>query len=294
MAVASSSVHVLHRLLRPPPPQPPVLPFVTPLPTATTCAIAASISRKSILLSKYSKSRPHYTTVKTILSFLYPLSTTAAYSLLLPHSLSTSSPNKSHSLEEDEDDDGEIEYAKEDIDTRIESLEVGDANVVINTSDGSSKEGLSRSGLKVPNLTVKEKKELASYAHGLGKKLKCQLVGKSGVTDNVVSSFIETLEANELLKIKIHRSCPGELEDVVQKLEAGTGSVVVGQIGRTVIIYRPSLSKLEAEEKKLRARRVFVRKDSKLNPVSLPTRVQVPRLSGRGRRGRSRTERTQN
>lgn len=52
------------------------------------------------------------------------------------------------------------------------------------------------------NLSVKEKKELASYAHSLGKKLKCQLVGKSGVTDNVAASFIETLEANELLKVK--------------------------------------------------------------------------------------------
>ncbi|RYR24517.1 hypothetical protein Ahy_B02g058020 isoform C [Arachis hypogaea] len=59
--------------------------------------------------------------------------------------------------------------------------------------------------------------------------LKTQLVGKSGVTPNVATSFIETLEANELLKIKIHRSCPGELEDVVKQLEQATGSVAVGQ-----------------------------------------------------------------
>lgn len=56
-------------------------------------------------------------------------------------------------------------------------------------------------GLKLPNLTVKEKKELASYAHSLGKKLKSQLVGKSGVTANVATSFIENLESNELLKV---------------------------------------------------------------------------------------------
>lgn len=58
--------------------------------------------------------------------------------------------------------------------------------------------------IKLPTLTVKEKKDLASYAHSLGKKLKCQLVGKSGVTDTVISSFDETLEKNELLKVYVY------------------------------------------------------------------------------------------
>ncbi|PPS17491.1 hypothetical protein GOBAR_AA03091 [Gossypium barbadense] len=136
--------------------------------------------------------------------------------------------------------------------------------------------------VKLLNLTVKEKKELASYAHGLGKKLKCQLVGKSGVTDNVIFSFLETLEANELLKIKIHRTCPGELEDVVSQLEQATGSVVVGQIGRTVIIYKPSLTKMKAEEKKKEFQRAFIRRQSKLkrtliafllNPCNSPCEI---------------------
>ena len=51
------------------------------------------------------------------------------------------------------------------------------------------------------NLSVKEKKELASYAHSLGKKLKSQLVGKQGITASVASAFIENLESNELLKV---------------------------------------------------------------------------------------------
>ncbi|KAL3614023.1 hypothetical protein CASFOL_042097 [Castilleja foliolosa] len=107
-----------------------------------------------------------------------------------------------------------------------------------------------------PSLSVKEKKDLASYAHSLGKKLKSQHVGKSGVTDTVVMALLETLEANELLKLKIHGTCPGEMEDVVKHLEETTGSVAVGQIGRTVIIYRPSLTKLKAEEKRKQAQRV--------------------------------------
>lgn len=54
---------------------------------------------------------------------------------------------------------------------------------------------------------------------------------------------------------------------MVKQLEEATGSVVVGQIGRTVIIYRPSLSKLKAEEKKKQARKVFVRREPKLKPT---------------------------
>ncbi|KAF3435776.1 hypothetical protein FNV43_RR22868 [Rhamnella rubrinervis] len=144
-------------------------------------------------------------------------------------------------------------------------------------------------GLKLPNLTVKEKKELASYAHSLGKKLKSQLVGKSGVTANVATSFIENLESNELLKIKIHRTCPGELEDVVKQLEEATGSVVVGQIGRAVILYRPSLTKLQAEEKRRQVRKLYVRRKLNDKPI-LPGKGARPRPSGHGRRGSSRFE----
>lgn len=79
--------------------------------------------------------------------------------------------------------------------------EVGDGTETGVASELSSPI-MSRNEVKnIPSLTIKEKKELASYAHGLGKKLKSQLVGKSGVTPGLATSFIETLEANELLKV---------------------------------------------------------------------------------------------
>ncbi|XP_043709935.1 uncharacterized protein LOC122658861 [Telopea speciosissima] len=140
---------------------------------------------------------------------------------------------------------------------------------------------------KPPTLSVKEKKELASYAHSLGKKLKSQQIGKSGVTPSVAASFLETLEANELLKLKVHSNCPGELADVVKQLEEATGSVTVGQIGRTVILYRPSLTKLKAEEKKKQAQKVFIRKRATLKPPESKS-AQFRRLSNHGHRGTSR------
>ncbi|KAL0422811.1 UNVERIFIED_CONTAM: hypothetical protein Slati_3304000 [Sesamum latifolium] len=163
----------------------------------------------------------------------------------------------------------------------------------------ASTDGLKHSNLGVnktppPSLSIKEKKELASYAHSLGKKLKSQQVGKSGVTDTVVTALIETLEANELLKLKVHGTCPGELEDVVKQLEETTGSVVVSQIGRTVILYRPSLTKLKAEEKKKQAQRLYLKRQTVAtqSPQSErpgPVPGQGPRRQyGRGRRGSSR------
>lgn len=200
MAVASSSTasgtHVLHRLLCPLPPQPRSLPFFL-RPLSTT---SATITGKSALF-KVQKSQLDITSTTTLFSFLHSPSTTP-YTLLFPHSLSTSLSTPPNAEQDDDDDDGEIEYdSEEDIDSESEDFELEDNAASVDVGDGSRKEESKRNGSKVPNLTVKEKKELASYAHGLGKKLKCQLVGKSGVTENVATSFIETLEANELLKV---------------------------------------------------------------------------------------------
>ncbi|KAG5239023.1 CRS1 YhbY domain-containing protein [Salix suchowensis] len=295
VAITSSSTtpHVLHHLLRPPPSQPPLLSyFLRPFCTTST-------STKTILSNSH-KTQSQKT--NTIL-FSSPTSPRTSPLLFSLRSFSFFQKAHNHSLtlqeleEEDQreeksegfiDDEIENDDKEDDIESESDNLELEDS--VVNNADegeGSTKEGLKRNGIKAPTLTVKEKKELASYAHGLGKKLKSQLIGKSGFTDNVATSFIETLEANELLKIKIHRTCPGELEDVVRRLEEATGSVVVGQIGRTVIIYRPSLTKMKAEEKRQQARRVYVRKAPKL--VSLPlSRGEPRRFSGHGRRGSSR------
>ncbi|KAJ6896726.1 hypothetical protein NC651_022803 [Populus alba x Populus x berolinensis] len=289
VAITSSSTtpHVLHHLLRPPPSQPPLLSyFLRPICTTTTTT--------QTILSKSYKTPSKKTNTILFSSLSSPPNSPLLFSL---RSFPFFRKAHNHSLtlqelEEEEKGEGfiddEIENGdKEDeIEGESDNLELEDSVVDV-AGEGSTKVGLKRNGVKVPTLTVKEKKELASYAHGLGKKLKSQLIGKSGFTDNVATSFIETLEANELLKIKIHRTCPGELEDVVRRLEEATGSVVVGQIGRTVIIYRPSLTKMKAEEKRQQARRVYVRKAPKLMSVPL-SRGEPRRFSGHGRRGSSR------
>ncbi|CAN1125190.1 Probable RNA-binding protein YqeI [Linum perenne] len=269
-------------------------PFLHPLlqaesrqPPSTSFSFLPIQSAATARSTKYAVCQRHFRK--------YPFASTTTVSLLFCSAPQTAA---SHSLalqeEESEDEEAEENAADE----LEESEDVFGCGTELEEEGGEGarltvkekKDSKTSVAAKLPDLTVKEKKELTSYAHGLGKKLKSQLVGKSGVTENVATSFIETLEANELLKIKIHGTCPGELDDVVQQLQKLTGSIVVSKIGRTVIIYRPSITKMKAEEKRRQERKVFVRQQNK--PRFRPA-VQVeqrePRMNGRGRRGSSRS-----
>lgn len=105
-------------------------------------------------------------------------------------------------IEEDED-----EYDEEGDEFESERDDFEDTKVVVDEIGTTSSPLVSkreeRLKLEVPSLSVKERKELGSYAHSLGKKLSTQLVGKSGVTPNLVTAFSDNLEANELLKVMV-------------------------------------------------------------------------------------------
>ncbi|XP_052182877.1 uncharacterized protein LOC127795311 [Diospyros lotus] len=281
LQLSSSSHLILHHIPRLSPPlnlsfpSSPVLSFLLfkRLPASRLPAPPPQLRCVSSVASPLS-SRP--------LSFPLPafsLSSSHAPPLSVPKAQLTVEPEISGEYSDND------EYDNDGDDEAVEETTVTDPSERHSSSSLST--GGGESGPELPNLTVKEKKELASYAHSLGKKLKSQQVGKSGVTDSVASALIETLEANELLKIKIHNNCPAELEDAVKQLEQSTGSVVVGRIGRTVILYRPSLSKLKAEEKKKQAQRIFMRKRQRLT-LKPSFEDNGPQLSGRGRRGSSR------
>ncbi|KAM7479352.1 hypothetical protein LguiA_027565 [Lonicera macranthoides] len=270
-ALAFSSLSpplLLRHIFRPPSP-PPLLRSLfifkkplqkTPLPTFFASLSSSSYSRS---LSLSSSSSP-------------------------PHSLAQFNSQTKTPLEDDEfesESESEEEFERE-------KEEVSSSDERSSFLDSSRKMTYKEMVSKLPSLSVKEKKELASYAHSLGKKLKSQQVGKAGVTDALAAAMVESLESKELLKLKIHSNCPGELDDVVNQLEAATGSVIVGRIGRTVILYRPSLTKFKAEEKKKLNQRIYIKKQlawkASLQNRRASTRVSDPVSRGRGRRGSSR------
>ncbi|KAL5563106.1 hypothetical protein UlMin_032853 [Ulmus minor] len=296
-AAAPASSHLLlHRLLH----RPSQPPHSSPSPP-----FLFSFFLKPLLVTTFASNSPPKSALQlpnpssTLFSSLSRLPSRSLLSRSLSFSRSVSLGSLSLSVEKEaefEDEDGfeeEEEVENGDFDEEEaeeeEEIESGKLGLGENSRLGLHSLRLKNNGIKLPSLTVKEKKELASYAHSLGKKLKSQLVGKSGVTENVATSFVETLESNELLKIKIHRTCPGELDDVVKQLEELTGSVVVSNIGRTVILYRPSLTKLKAEEKKRENQKLFMRRKLKAKSTILARgTTRTPRFSGRGRRGSSR------
>jgi len=81
-----------------------------------------------------------------------------------------------------------------------------------------------------------------------------------------------------LVQLKIHGSCPGELIDVIKQLEQATGSVAVDQIGRSVILYRPSPSKMKKREA------ASLRKPKEYPAFRVQKKAQAPGAYGEGRR----------
>ncbi|CAL9228612.1 unnamed protein product [Arabidopsis halleri] len=282
---SSSSTHLIHNLLLRHPKAPSsVCLFLRPF------CFSASISQSNLrntprLQSKPLPSRSTSLVVKSFSSIEEP-----------DLEEDEESEDEDYSAEEYEYEEGEEEEEEDELDSGVvisvrgiadsEASEMG-----LGDKEEKTEKAKKKSRGSALKLSIKEKKELASYAHSLGDKLKCQLVGKSGVTDSVVFSFLETLEKNELLKVKIRKTSPDELEDAVQHLEEATGSVAVGQIGRTVILYRPSPTKMKAEAKKKEVERMSITRRQKYantRPTKPFRREYSERPDGRGRRGGSR------
>jgi RNA-binding protein len=62
-------------------------------------------------------------------------------------------------------------------------------------------------------------------------------VGTAGVTDAVLAAVDQALAAHELIKVRLHE--PEDKKADAGALAAGTGAVLCGLVGHTVILYRP-------------------------------------------------------
>ena len=63
-------------------------------------------------------------------------------------------------------------------------------------------------------------------------------IGKSGLTDEVIAQVEESLEARELVKISVLKSCVEDLRELANALAEATASEVVQVIGRKIVLYR--------------------------------------------------------
>jgi RNA-binding protein len=84
-------------------------------------------------------------------------------------------------------------------------------------------------------LSSSQRKYLRSLAHHLDPVV---LVGKQGVTDMLVRSALQALEAHELIKIRFN-----EFKDqkrvLADEITRRVGGHIAGIIGHVAIVYRP-------------------------------------------------------
>ena len=107
-------------------------------------------------------------------------------------------------------------------------------------------------------LTSKERSELRARANDLETTL---MVGKDGVTENVVAEADRLLTARELVKGKVLESALMTAREVSDALCEATGADAVSCVGNKFVIYRFSEKCQEARNATGRAKR-------KATPVS--------------------------
>ena len=72
-------------------------------------------------------------------------------------------------------------------------------------------------------------------------------VGKSGITDTLIATVGDALEARELIKLRVLENCEYTAREAAEELADATGAEVVSVIGKCLILYRESENKKKIE-----------------------------------------------
>lgn len=93
-------------------------------------------------------------------------------------------------------------------------------------------------------LTSKQRAQLRSMASTMDTIMQ---IGKSGITDTLVRTVSDALEARELIKMRVLENCELGVRGAAEELAARTGAEVVSVIGTKCILYRESTTKKKIE-----------------------------------------------
>ena len=89
-------------------------------------------------------------------------------------------------------------------------------------------------------LTSKQRAKLKSLASTQPSVFQ---IGKGELSDNLVASLGDALEARELIKISVLRTCDYAVEDLMRVLEIKLRAEAVCSIGKKIILFRYSHKK---------------------------------------------------
>jgi len=84
------------------------------------------------------------------------------------------------------------------------------------------------------NLTSTQRKYLRGQAHHLDPVV---MVGKNGITDELIRATDQALESHELIKIRF-QEFKDRKKELASEIESRTQSAIAGIIGHIVILYR--------------------------------------------------------
>lgn len=86
-------------------------------------------------------------------------------------------------------------------------------------------------------LTGKQK----SYLRALAQTRKALFqIGKDGISTNMIHTVSDSLEAHELVKLALLKTCAVDIRQAALDMSAATHSEIVQVIGRTFVLYRRS------------------------------------------------------
>ncbi|MGI6717029.1 MAG: YhbY family RNA-binding protein [Eubacteriales bacterium] len=86
-------------------------------------------------------------------------------------------------------------------------------------------------------ITTKQRAYLRTLSNGLDALYQ---TGKNGITETVIKTLDDALEAREIIKISVLETSPLSPREVITLLCEKLGCDPVQVIGRKVVVYRPS------------------------------------------------------
>ena len=91
--------------------------------------------------------------------------------------------------------------------------------------------------ITIENITSKQRSKLKSIAANLSPITQ---IGKGGITDNLLKTLSDALEAKELIKVNILETAEDSPRDIADNVAELLDAVPVAVIGRKAIFYRYS------------------------------------------------------
>jgi RNA-binding protein len=83
-----------------------------------------------------------------------------------------------------------------------------------------------------------------AYLRGLGSACPAIMqIGKGGITENLIKTVSDALEARELVKLSVRENCGLAPREALDALCEALGAEGVSAVGRKIVLYRESKEK---------------------------------------------------